>query len=993
MKKEKRFGSIKKQVYKILQSSYAFILIFCLQSLYSKAQDPGTIALNKQLRHLFSGIHPPVPGKLFLYELSAKSTPAYYWQTQCSTTLDKDNWFELYQELYHSAFDTTLLEYPDTLYARFLRTEKQVIPMHILNYDYYSLQDDAMSSNKYFEYNLKDTVLNDKFKRENPYLENSIFAAAPLDESYDYSNPTFRISPSCIFTDVYNSSHFINDNTAILKIDFDDGNGYIAIDPTTDFDYQANYPTIGMKIIKTKIEDESGRQICYSQSKIKINSATAAPVPSYTLDLPGISASMFGPCVSSSTMNGKIVIYLSGYDPMDMNLTNSKFGRSTNDIYASMIQHNELVQLRNLGYSFLVVDWKNSRIDMRYNALYLVNLLENLKCNLSKNAQQFVIMGESMGGLIARFALNYMESDEYKNSNLNPFFVENGNALNTNYLEIHPEITTLNSTWLCNRNKEHNTRLLITLDTPNQGANIPLSLQSLYRQIDGLLKFLPMGIQMSIQAKAHNVGLDGMAAKQMLIYHIDNLSGISYTAAPQKDIFFGQLKSMGNYPKKCKLVALSNGSLSGIGQQNPYSASMRSAGDLLMGINYKKSLRIFGKTLPLFNCLANFKTNPNGLGDYLNASLGFYLNLPVLSWFKIDFASLYIPLLSNHSEHSNVVSYCATAGGFSSITDHEPGDGGFFDKSCVHSDGYRFNFVPLQSALDYGQLGVQPSLATDIEVLPIQVKLAATPYSVIIGNPGHTSLANTAHLGFRNPYIYNSSISIPTGQNIDKQYFSCTNEGNGYRTLLGLEIGDEELYLENCSLNWHSGFQAEFDIHVNERNRHYEYPSYLNFNFNVPGIYSKEEPFVVMPNAFADFYCNSNNAATGIGLSYSSPHSSNYQLIDGQLTRCCYNFKANRTINKQTKSTEIIYTKSRVIPNPSSNHEVKLEFGSLISTNCEVEIVDVMGKSIVSKKMSTTEIEQGFLLLDLSTLHLQKGVYFLRLQENSKTELVKLVLI
>jgi hypothetical protein len=65
MKKEKRFGSIKKQVYKILQSSYAFILIFCLQSLYSKAQDPGTIALNKQLRHLFSGIHPPVPGKLF----------------------------------------------------------------------------------------------------------------------------------------------------------------------------------------------------------------------------------------------------------------------------------------------------------------------------------------------------------------------------------------------------------------------------------------------------------------------------------------------------------------------------------------------------------------------------------------------------------------------------------------------------------------------------------------------------------------------------------------------------------------------------------------------------------------------------------------------------------------------------------------------------------------------------------------------------------------
>lgn len=993
MKKETRFGSIKKQVYKISHSSYAFILIFCLHVVHIKAQDPGSIALNKQLRHLFSGIHPPVPGKMFLFELSAKSTPAYYWQTQCSTTLDKDNWFELYQELYNSAFDTTLLEYPDTLYARFLRTEKQLIPMHILNYEYYSLQDDAMSSNKYFDFNLKDTVLNDKLKRNNPYIENSIFAAAPLDESYDYSNPTFRISPSCIFTDSYNMNHFTNNATATLKIDFDDGNGYITVDPTTIFDYQANYPTAGMKIIKTKIEDEGGHQICYSQSKIKINSATAAPVPSYTFELPGISASLFGPCGQSSTMNGKIVLYLSGYDPMDMDFTNSKFGRSVNDIYASMIQSNELVQLRNLGYSFLVVDWKNSRIDMRYNALYLVNLLENLKCNLAKNAQQFVIMGESMGGLIARFALNYMESEAYKNSNLSPFFVENGNALNTQYIETHPEITSLNSAWLCNRNKEHNTRLLITLDTPNQGANIPLSLQSLYRQIDAVLKFLPYGIQMSTQAKAHNVGLDGMAAKQMLIYHIDYRNGVSYTAAPQKDLFFGQLLAMGGYPKKCKLVALSNGSLSGVGQVNPYSASMRLAGDLLLGINLKKSVRIFGKTLPVFNCMANFKTNPNGLGDYLNASLGFYINLPVLSWFKIEFASLYIPLLSNYSEYSNLISYCTTSGGYSNITNHEPGDGGFFDQSWVHSDGYRFNFVPLQSALDYGQLGVQPALGTDIEGLPIQAKLAATPYSVIIGNPGHSTFANTAHLGFRNPYIYNSSISVPTGQNIDQKYYSCTNEGNGYRTLLGLEIGDEELYLENCSLHWHSGFQAEFDIHVNERNKHYEYPTFMNANFNVPGAYSKEEPFVVMPNAFADFYCNSNNAATGIGLSYSSPHSSNYQLIDGQLTRCCDNFKANRTINQQTKSTEIIHTKSRLIPNPSSNHEVKLEFGSLFSTNCEVKMVDVLGNSIVSKKISTTEVEQGYLLLNLSMFHLQKGVYFLHLQENSKTELVKLVLI
>lgn len=58
MKKETRFGSIKKQVYKISRSSYAFILIFCLHVVHIKAQDPGTIALNEQLRYLFWGYVP-----------------------------------------------------------------------------------------------------------------------------------------------------------------------------------------------------------------------------------------------------------------------------------------------------------------------------------------------------------------------------------------------------------------------------------------------------------------------------------------------------------------------------------------------------------------------------------------------------------------------------------------------------------------------------------------------------------------------------------------------------------------------------------------------------------------------------------------------------------------------------------------------------------------------------------------------------------------------
>lgn len=57
---------------------------------------------------------------------------------------------------------------------------------------------------------------------------------------------------------------------------------------------------------------------------------------------------------------------------------------------------------------------------MRFNALYFVNMLEQLKCILGDN-HQFVIMGESMGGVVARYALTYMETELYLAQDVQPF--------------------------------------------------------------------------------------------------------------------------------------------------------------------------------------------------------------------------------------------------------------------------------------------------------------------------------------------------------------------------------------------------------------------------------------------------------------------------------------------------------------------------------------------------------------------------------------------
>ncbi len=912
----------------------------------------------------------------------------------CNTSLGEDTWHELYTELYHSAYDTSALLSPDSIYPRYLRFDKHIVPLFMLDYDYNALTDNALTGNTYFDFNPMDSSISDKKRSASPYYTGRIFAAAPLDVDYPFSNPTFRVDPDLIFTDTYNAFHFNNSENAKLKIDFGDGNGYVTINATAVQEYAVTYPSAGMKTIQTAVFDKRNAIICYSVSKINIKTNYVAPEPTLTFDYPGIEAELYGPCASSATMPGKIVLYLSGFDPLDMALTNEKYSRHANQIYSEMISKDELVQLKNFGYSFLVVDWKNSRTDIRFNALYLVNLLEKLKCDLSIDAQQFVIMGESMGGLVARFAMNYMESQAYLQRDLSPFFMEAHNPTNLAYLEQHPELFTVTNNWKnCFLEKQHNTRLLITMDTPNQGANIPLSLQKLFKGIEGIFKFLPLGQELSLALKANNFALSGMAAKEMLIYHVDYPVGNAYSSAPEKFAFFAQLKAMGNYPQHAKLVGMSNGSLSGINQDNYYTGLVRNPGDLLLGINLDKNITVLGKEIPLFSCQANFKSNPNGYDNIVHANLGFYFHVPLVYFFGISFFSVYIPLLPNYNEFASTLPFCTSAGGYIELSAKHPGEGGFFDNSWVHSDGPLFCFVPIQSALDYGVLGNYPPLGSNIERENITYKLSLTPYDLIVGYPGESMGTNRMHLNYRNPIIQNSAINHPTAPIDSKVYFSCQVEDNTIRSLLGMEIGDEELYLENCSLAWDASFQAEFDIHVNERNRYYEYPSYYHVGFNEQGYYSKERPFVIEATKTANFYYDSQNLATGIGISYSPPTSGNYLLHDAPVAICCKDFYGER-ISKPSKP-QLVSSLERFtfFPNPLNKESSKLQLANLNAALKELIIYDLFGNLIFNHRFTSEEIQSTTIQIDLSGKVLAAGIYILNVTGDNFNHSEKLIVL
>lgn len=180
----------------------------------------------------------------------------------------------------------------------------------------------------------------------------------------------------------------------------------------------------------------------------------------------------------------------------------------------------------------------------------MVALIQRINAQLKTNGstEKLVIAGPSMGGQITRYALAYMEK-QYAATNNNPI-------------------------WL------HNTRLWISIDSPNLGANIPEGLQA-------LISLLKDDGKPSAQDFYYNQ-LGSPAAKQQLINWHDKGQGADYYTVNTSDMngrtisqgfttnsgsaFFQQfynnqfnngLPNSHGYPLTCRKIAMANGSVTG----------------------------------------------------------------------------------------------------------------------------------------------------------------------------------------------------------------------------------------------------------------------------------------------------------------------------------------------------------------------------------------------------------------------------------------------
>lgn len=227
----------------------------------------------------------------------------------------------------------------------------------------------------------------------------------------------------------------------------------------------------------------------------------------------------------------KPIIVIDGFDPGD--------GRNIPALYAALdFNGSNLADiLRDEGYDMVALNFPQYTTDgkdidggadyIQRNAMVLIELI-NLINNQKVGSQELVVIGPSMGGLIARYGLSYMEQNSLV----------------------------------------HETRLYISFDSPHLGANIPIGFQYLINY------FAKDQGNAEAQLIVDNV-LNSAAAKEMLIDHYSGhlMSGSDFEQDPTlllpvgapnfRDAFQTELDNLG-FPQNVRNVSMINGSGQGM---------------------------------------------------------------------------------------------------------------------------------------------------------------------------------------------------------------------------------------------------------------------------------------------------------------------------------------------------------------------------------------------------------------------------------------------
>ena len=417
------------------------------------------------------------------------------------------------------------------------------------------------------------------------------------------------------------------------------------------------------------------------------------------------------------------LIFVEGFDPNDE--------YDINDIYYGVIGFSPNTlggRLCAEGFDVIVLNFDDGGDYIQRNAMLLVELINQINAN-KPNDEELVVAGFSMGGLVARYALTYMEEN----------------------------------------NINHETRLYISYDSPHKGAHVPAGIQALaltfkssvYQQI-----FPNLGDVFKLY--------DSPAAKQMLTYRLTSATQ-DHLELPKNSYslnFYSELEGLNScngFPTQSRNVAISLGSWNGIGQRSNIDANndgimdLQHSGFPMIYINVPKNnstsdnLAIWElnscETVALASFQAFISTSWSNNYPYFNERYN-YLNLG--NWYHATY------YYRNTGGPFNIVFPGGAWDRLWYYEDYQPLDfapGAFTSAyeqvvdamsteiDCHHAFANNSTFIPTVSALAFDTDNYFYDIAADAD------KLDKTPFDNIIGITGD----NTSHVEGQasNPLIVN----------------------------------------------------------------------------------------------------------------------------------------------------------------------------------------------------------------------------------------------
>jgi len=309
----------------------------------------------------------------------------------------------------------------------------------------------------------------------------------------------------------------LSDAPVDLALDLDDGRGLRRVAPGEVV--ATSYAATGTRTLRVRITTADGA-VAWARFGLEV-AALDVPAPDavwpVTASIPFEGAAGSGDAfvllAPGHAALADPVVVVEGFD-LDDSL-------DWPELYTLLNQENLLEDLRAAGRDAVVLNFDGPTDPIQRNAFLLVELLALVDAALPPDAT-YPVVGASMGGLVCRYALAWLESEA----------------------------------------GGHRCDLFLSFDVPHTGAVIPLGLQCWVDFFAG-----------EADEAAYLLDrLDTPAARQMLLYHHTALSGQSAQPDPRFGAFFADLATLGGtgdragWPTAPRLVAVANGSGTGADQ-------------------------------------------------------------------------------------------------------------------------------------------------------------------------------------------------------------------------------------------------------------------------------------------------------------------------------------------------------------------------------------------------------------------------------------------